>query len=126
MLIRKITKSRPKEVREKRASRWKSEAHRNHVHSHACVNCGSEAPIECAHIRIDSGAGLSQKPDDWRTVSLCKDYHTRQHNIGERTFWDNFKAQHGYGYERLIDQFISTSPKRREIDEAMKVRDGRA
>lgn len=118
-LIRKIPKQ------PKRESRWKSPAHLNHVRSHACVNCDSTAGIEAAHIRVGSGAGLSQKPDDWRAVSLCKECHTRQHTIGERTFWDEYTKASGYDFEDLMAEFIATSPKRREIEEARRLRDER-
>ena len=66
---------------------------------------------------MNSGAGMSQKPDDWRTVSLCSECHSRQHNIGERTFW------RGIDVERLIEAFIAASPKRREIEQVRRERD---
>ncbi len=92
--------------------RWKSKAHRDFVRSHACCHCGSQSAIEVAHVRLGSGAGISQKPDDWRTVSLCKPCHQRQHNIGELTFW------RGADVEGLIEAFCKASPKAREIREA--------
>jgi len=100
----------------KRDSRWRSPSHCNFVRSHACSVCGETAGIEVAHVRLGSGAGMSQKPDDWRTVSLCKECHTRQHNIGERTFWA------GRDVEALIAAFIAASSKRREIQDAMRER----
>jgi hypothetical protein len=50
-----------------------------------CFPCsgGSEA----AHIRIGSGAGISQKPADNLAVPLCPSAHREQHNRGEKTFW---------------------------------------
>jgi hypothetical protein len=77
--------------------------------------CGATAPIEAAHVRNGSGAGISQKPDDWRAVSLCKDCHQRQHQLGEKTFWK------GVDVEALIDAYCRASPKRAEIE---KVRNG--
>lgn len=101
----------------KRASRWRSQAHCNFVRSHACCRCGSDAAIEVAHVRIGSGAGMGQKPDDWRTVSLCHSCHQGdQHNVGERTFW------RGQDVEALIREFIQASPRRREIEEVMRER----
>ena len=96
----------------KRESRWRSPAHCNFVRSHACSVCHSQVAIEVAHVRIGSGAGMGQKPDDWRTVSLCKVCHNAQHEIGERTFWG------GQDVEALIDAFCKASPKAREIAEA--------
>lgn len=94
---------------DKRASRWKSTAHRNFVRTRACCVCDSTVNIECAHVRIGSGAGMGQKPDDWRTVGLCRDCHTRQHEVGERTFWQ------GRDIEALIDAYCRASPRAAEI-----------
>lgn len=68
-LIRKIPKA------PKRSNRWRSQKHLNHVRSHACVVCDATSPIEAAHVRIGSGAGMGQRPDDHRTVSLCTSCH---------------------------------------------------
>jgi hypothetical protein len=59
---------------------------------------------------------MGQKPDDFRTVSLCGEHHRRQHSIGEEYFW------RGIDVEALIAAFIKASPKRREIEAAMKER----
>jgi len=93
----------------KRSSRWRSQAHCNYVRSHACSICHAIAPIEVAHVRLGSGAGMGQKPDDWHTVSLCKPCHTRQHEQGERTFWA------GTDVAALIDSFCVDSPRKHEI-----------
>lgn len=106
MLIRRLPK--PK----RRSERWQSPAHRNFVRRHACVVCDASAPIEVAHVRLGGGGGMSRKPDDWRTVALCKDCHTRQHSVGERTFWQ------GRDVEAIIDAFCKASPRAREIWEA--------
>jgi len=95
----------------KRSSRWRSQKHCNFVRSHACSVCGSDVAIEVAHVRLGSGAGMGQRPDDHRTVSLCKECHRKQHTIGERTFWANRDV------EVLIDAFCNASPMRKEIQE---------
>ena len=95
----------------KRASRWRSQAHCNFVRSHACCACGSTAGIEVAHVRCASHAGIGQKPDDWRTVSLCRACHAHQHLVGEKSFWTTA----GKDPETLIDAFILASPKKHEI-----------
>lgn len=102
--------------REKRDSRWRSPAHTKFVRDHACSVCGETAGIEFAHVRLGSGAGMSQKPDDWRGVSLCRDCHQRQHNVGERTFWA------GRNVEALIEAFAKASPKARDIAQAKRER----
>lgn len=113
MLPRRIPKA------PKRASRWRSQAHCNFVRSHACSACGSMVAIEVAHVRLGSGAGVGQKPDDWRTVSLCGGLygcHSQQHRVGEETFW--YSA--GKDPQALIDEFCAASPKRWEIDDIRK------
>lgn len=112
--IRKIPKA------PKRSSRWRSQAHCNHVRSHACVVCGCDQPgmIDVAHVRIGSGAGISQKPNDWCTVSLCRDCHRRQHEVGERTFWL------GFPLAETMEAFIKSSPKRAEIMAERQARHG--
>lgn len=102
----------------KRESRWRSQRHCTFVRSHACCNCGETAGIEVAHVRIGSGAGLGQKPDDHRTVSLCRDCHSLQHNLGERSFWDDYRQAKGATVNDLIDAFCKASPVAREIREA--------
>ena len=103
-LIRKI----PKQAKE--GGRWKSPAHLKHVRSHACVYCDATAPIEAAHVRNGSDAGMGRKPSDFYAVPLCKPCHQRQHNLGEVTFW------RGHDPQAIIAELIRTSPKRREIE----------
>lgn len=93
----------------KRASRWRSQAHCNFVRRHACSVCDTVTAIEVAHVRLGSGAGIGQRPDDWRTVSLCRDCHAAQHRVGEQTFW------RGLDVEKLIEAFCKASPKSAEI-----------
>ena len=71
-----------------------------------------------AHVRIGSGAGMGQKPSDWRTVSLCggpSGCHARQHQQGEATFWQSFHAHTGLEVDDMIDAFCKASPKAAEI-----------
>lgn len=103
-MIRKIPK------KAKRDGRFRSQRHLSHIRSHACVVCDAEAPIEAAHVRIGSDAGMSQKPHDYECVSLCKDCHQLQHTQGERTFWQ------GRDVQAIMGEFIRTSPVRREIE----------
>lgn len=105
----------------KRSSRWRSTAHCNFVRSHACSVCHSTEAIEVAHVRMGSGAGMGQKPDDWRTVSLCRKCHAEQHRIGEDSFWGEWWSDDGtHGWDRgnpyeLIEAFCKASPKAAEI-----------
>ena len=103
-MIRKLPK------KAKRETRFRSQRHLNHVRGHACVVCDASAPIEAAHVRLGSGAGMGQKPHDYHALALCKDCHARQHTIGEATFWQ------GRDPEAILAEFIKTSPVRREIE----------
>lgn len=103
----------------KRSSRWRSQAHLSFVRSHHCVMPGCrDVPIEAAHVHIGSGAGLGEKPSDWRAVSLCKHHHQCQHAQGERTFWKAYQTVAGQDVEALIDGYCKASPKAREIRDA--------
>lgn len=77
-------------------------------------------PIEVAHVRLGSGAGVGQKPDDFRTVSLCSYHHNYQHVVGERTFWQD--EAEGKDPEALIEAFVKASPKRHEIEQVRRER----
>ena len=127
MLPRRIPKAT------KRASRWRSQAHTAFVRGFACAMCGSTTNIEAAHVRMGSGAGISQKPDDWRTAPLCAGLHSnadgmlgchnRQHIVGEPIFWGEYEAAHGQSVEQLLDELIKASPKRREIEHERSTRE---
>lgn len=107
----------------KRASRWKSQAHLTFVRSfHCAMPLCDDAPIEAAHVRIGSGAGMGQKPDDWRAVPLCKQHHQSQHSIGESTFWRKYENQSGQNVESLITELCDASPRRSQIRDAKKER----
>lgn len=96
--------------RAKRDGRWRSQAHLTFVRSHfCCIEGCQDMPIEAAHVRIGSGAGIGQKPHDFRAVSLCKAHHAKQHEVGERTFWS------GIDVEGLIADFCAASPRAAEI-----------
>lgn len=109
-MLRKLPK------KPKRETRFRSQRHLNHVRSHACVVCDAEAPIEAAHVRLGSGAGMGQKPHDYYAVPLCGwrednvGCHRRQHAIGEKTFWKDLDVQ------AIMGELIRTSPVRREIE----------
>ena len=122
MLPRRI----PKEARH--SGRYRSPAHRAFVRSHACCVCGSATNRVFAHVRLGSHAGMGEKPDDWRGVPLCDGPHSnnlgqlgchnRQHIVGEDTFWKSA----GFDVEEMIAEFIKASPRRPQIEAAMKER----
>lgn len=107
----------------KRASRWRSQAHLNFVRSHACCSCGDKSGIEVAHVRLGSGAGMGQKPDDWRTISLCRDCHQIQHRCGEETFWKIYASTEHQTVDELIEAFCKASPKAADIRLARQERE---
>lgn len=109
----------------KRSSRWRSQAHTGHVRSFCCAMCGTSTNVQAAHVRMGSGAGMGEKPNDWLTVPLCAGpyanvegelgCHEVQHAIGEPTFWRRYEKRHGQTVWQLIDELIQSSPKRRDI-----------
>lgn len=102
--------------KERRSARWRSQAHLSFVRKHHCSMPGCQGvPIEAAHVRINSGAGMGEKPSDWRAVSLCQFHHRQQHTVGEPAFWATYKAATGETVEQLIDAFCKASPRAREI-----------
>lgn len=113
-LIRKIPRA------PKRSSRWRNRAHENHVKSHECVSCTSQADIEGAHVRLGSHTGMGQKPHDWLMVPLCHPCHVHQHYVGEASFW----VEVGKDPYAVIEALIRTSPKRSEIEAERMARNG--
>lgn len=99
-----------------RTARFKSQKHRDYVRTFACCKCGETAGIEVAHVRLGTDGAMGRKPSDFYTVSLCKECHTRQHAVGEETFW------RGHNVEALMEAFCETSPAKREIAAAKKKR----
>jgi hypothetical protein len=62
-------------------------------------------------VRVGSGAGVGQKPDDFFTISLCREHHAEQHRIGERSF----AAAHWLNLGKLAEEFAKASPKALDI-----------
>jgi hypothetical protein len=109
-MLRKLPK------KAKRETRFRSQRHLSHVRGHACVVCDASAPIEAAHVRMGSGAGMGQKPSDYLAVPLCKPCHQLQHTMGEESFWHAFKTQTGNTVHAVMAALVSSSPVRREIE----------
>jgi hypothetical protein len=86
----------------------RSPAHRAWVRRHACCGCGSMTAIECAHVRSGTDGGTGIKPSDRWVISLCRDCHTRQHQIGERSF----EREKGINMKALAEAFFKASPHR--------------
>ena len=94
--------------------RLKSTAHRDFVRSHFCSVPGCQLmPIEVAHVRRGSGAGIAQKPSDAMTLSLCREHHAEQHRKGEETF----ERIHGINMMQLAEAFYRRSPHRSKLDD---------
>ena len=111
----------PKRIPKKRnrSLRWRSPAHCNFVRSHECSILGCQGrPIEVAHVRRGSDAGMGRKPSDWHTVSLCQEHHAEQHRVGE----ESFEARYRVNLSRIADEFAGASPKALEIKLEKSVR----
>lgn len=87
-------------------------AHRAWVRRHRCCVPGcANLPIECAHVRRGTDGGQSLKPSDRWTVSLCREHHAEQHQIGERAF----ETRYGVDLRALAEQFAGASPHRERL-----------
>lgn len=85
----------------------RSPGHCNFVRSHNCSVIGCEGrPIEVAHVRLGTGGGLSVKPADRWTISLCRDHHSEQHSIGEKSFAKRYSLD----LKMLAMEFARQSP----------------
>lgn len=106
-----------KPKRSNRDNRWRSQSHCNFVRSHACCACGTMDHIEVAHVRRGSDGGISRKPSDYYTISLCQDCHALQHRIGEQSF----EARFGIDMQHLARAFATApdNPARGKICQAM-------
>lgn len=80
-------------------------------------------PIEAAHVRLGSGAGMGQKPDDFRAAPLCKFHHTAQHEQGEGTFWTSYFSASGQTVDTLLNELCAASPKAAEIRQVKRERE---
>ncbi len=52
-----------------------------------CIACGRSAPCDPAHIRKKTDGYMGAQPSDRYTLPLCRTCHTKQHSIGEVTFF---------------------------------------
>src|SRR5690349_8289276 len=84
----------------------RSPAHRAWVRGLACSACGSSTAIECAHVRSGTDGGTGIKPSDRWCISLCRDCHSRQHQIGEPAF----EKEAGIDMKKLANEFVRASP----------------
>lgn len=92
----------------------RSPAHRKWVRGHACSACGSQSAIECAHVRVGTDGGTGIKPSDRWTISLCRDCHSRQHQIGEEAF----ERENNIKLKALAEAFFRNSPHRNKLEVA--------
>ena len=82
-------------------------AHKAFVRRHRCSvqGCPNE-PSVAAHVRSSRDGGTQIKPHDAWCISLCREHHDQQHNIGERSF----AKLHGIDLLGLAKAFASRSP----------------
>jgi len=94
-------------------ARLRSPAHRAWVRSHRCCVPGCQLmPIECAHVRRASTAGVGIKSSDGFCLSLCREHHAESHRIGEQAF----EKRHGIDMAALAREFFERSPHKEKLD----------
>jgi hypothetical protein len=92
-----------------RDGRIRCPGHLKFVRSYACcVPFCIALDIEAAHVRLGSHAGMGEKPDDTKAISLCSRHHAEQHRIGEATF----AAKYQIDLQALALNFAKISPHR--------------
>jgi hypothetical protein len=98
--------------RERRSDERSCPAHRAWVRRHRCCvpECSSRS-IECAHVRTGTDGGLAVKPSDRWTLSLCREHHREQHQIGERAFQRRYEID----LYDLAVEFARRSPHLRKL-----------
>jgi hypothetical protein len=92
---------------ERRRDERCSPAHRAWIRRHHCSVPGcTSTPIECAHVRSGTDGGIGLKPSDKWAISLCRDHHREQHQLGER----EFQKRHRIDLHDLALEFAKRSP----------------
>ncbi len=97
-----------------RAPRVHDAAYLNYIRRQPCCACGKAAPSQAAHIRSgypEAGwrsTGMAEKPDDRRTLPLCRDCHLdgpkAQHRTNERAWWQKLDIYP----PALCDEYIAS------------------
>lgn len=101
--------SRLPAVPQRKLTRRTCAAHRAWVRRHRCCVRGCRgSPIESAHVRDGTDGGTGLKPSDRWCISLCRDHHLEQHQIGERTF----EQKYDLDLRELACEFALRSPHR--------------
>lgn len=90
----------------------RSPAHRAWVRGHACSACGSQTALEAAHVRCGTDGGTGHKPSDKWVISLCRDCHSEQHQVGE----PEFERRHHIDMKALAEAFFRASPHRSKLE----------
>ena len=80
-----------------------------------CKKCGTTRRVEAAHVRAgypEAGwrpTGMAEKPDDRRTLPLCRDCHRdgpgAQHRMNERQFWAELGVYPPEACAALVKQY---------------------
>jgi hypothetical protein len=80
-------------------------------------------PNVAAHVRIGNDGGMGMKPSDTRTVPLTANLHDKQHQVGERTFWQAVNIDPQDVIIRHLMGFIGDKTAVIEALEALIVKD---
>ena len=67
-------------------------------------------------MRSGTDGGVALKPSDRWTISLCREHHAEQHQIGETAF----QMRHGIDMRALAESFAMRSPHWRKVRGAAK------
>jgi len=67
--------------------RWRSEKYLKFIRKQPCIICG-HYETQAHHIRFANNSGISKKPSDSWTISLCPLHHAEFHQMGRDTFYE--------------------------------------
>lgn len=98
-----------------RQPRVKDKPYLAFVRRQPCMKCGTTQRVEAAHVRAgypEAGwrpTGMAEKPDDRRTLPLCRDCHREgpgaQHRMNERQFWADLDVYPPEACATLVKQY---------------------
>lgn len=81
------------------------------IRKQPCILTGrdfTETDVVAHHIRLGAGAGVGQKPSDYRTIPLTAEKHVELHNTGEKMWFLCHNIDYETEMKRLMIKFIGS------------------
>jgi len=71
---------------------YRNKKYLEYIRSLTCCATGDDWNVVAHHVRIGQGGGMGLKPSDYRCIPLTADQHGALHQMGERTYYNNFQV----------------------------------